>query len=225
MSAKTVRLAASEVYEMLESRKNLPHKLFGFSFLIAFVMASFVVASGQSSESKPRRFARLIFPPTKNTETNKPKIANASSSETPAANNSTLSFTPTIEEKRILELINKERRKLDLDPLRFDAKLCLYARSYSKNMAEKRYFSHINPDGKTMKDRVREAGLTGWKAVGENIAYNQGYDDPIAFAVERWMLSTSHRANILGEIWTETGIGVAKAADGSFYFTQIFIAR
>ena len=211
---------------MLESRKKIPRELFSISFLIAIVLASFAIALGQASENKPRPFARLFFPTIKSDNTtNKPKAVNSSSSESHPTNSSVASFTPTAEEKRVLELVNKERQKLGLVPLRLDAKLCLYARSHSADMAKKSYFNHINPDGKTMKDRVREAGLTGWKAVGENIAYNQGYDDPAAFAVERWMLSTGHRANLLGEIWTETGIGVAKAADGSFYFTQIFIAR
>jgi uncharacterized protein YkwD len=210
---------------MLESRKKLPLKLFSWSFLIAFVLASFAIALGQTSESKPRRFARLIFPPTKNAETKNASNDNASSSESQSTNDSTQTFTPTVEENKVLELINKERQKLGLVPLRFDAKLCLYARSHSENMAKKGYFNHLSPDGKNMKDRVREAGLSAWKAIGENIAYNQGCDDPAAFAVERWMSSTSHRANLFGEIWTETGIGVAKAADGGFYFTQVFIAR
>ena len=39
-----------------------------------------------------------------------------------------------------------------------------------------------------------------YKVLGENIAYNFGFDDPGGFAVERWMLSPGHRANILDAV-------------------------
>jgi uncharacterized protein YkwD len=75
-----------------------------------------------------------------------------------------------------------------------------------------------------MADRARAAGIRGWQVLGENIAYNQGYDDPSGFAVQRWMGSAMHRANILNGQFTRTGIGVARAADGSIYFTQVFMS-
>ena len=40
-------------------------------------------------------------------------------------------------------------------------------------------------------------GILQFRVVAENIAYNQGYEDPGAFAVERWMLSLKHPINIL----------------------------
>ena len=69
----------------------------------------------------------------------------------------------------------------------------------------------------------RRFELLFWGALGENIAFNQGFDDPSAFAVQRWMGSSKHRANILSSQFTRTGIGVARAADGSIYFTQVFM--
>ena len=68
-------------------------------------------------------------------------------------------------------------------------------------------------------------GLRGWKALGENIAYNQGYSDPTAFAVERWMVSEKHRENILNGEFTHAGIGIAHASDGRVFFTQVFMER
>ena len=76
-----------------------------------------------------------------------------------------------------------------------------------------------------MTMRASETGVTGWSAIAENIAYNAGYDDPAAFAVERWLLSTKHRENILRDEFTHSGIGVARAADGRVYFTQVFVTR
>ena len=98
------------------------------------------------------------------------------------------------------------------------------ARQHSEDMARKNFFSHEGPDGGTV-ERARELGIRGWKALGENIAYNQGFEDPAAFAVERWMGSSKHRSNILSEMFTRSGLGIARAADGRIFFTQVFVAR
>ena len=75
-------------------------------------------------------------------------------------------------------------------------------------------------------DRADSAGIKNWKRIGENIAYNRGYDNPVEFAVLRWMQSQSHRENLLSEKWKESGIGIAIAADGkTYYFTQVFMLR
>jgi uncharacterized protein YkwD len=61
--------------------------------------------------------------------------------------------------------------------------------------------------------------------IGENIAYNKGYADPGGFAVERWLISDGHRANMLYAGFQAAAIGSYVAADGSVYLTQVFIAR
>jgi uncharacterized protein YkwD len=76
-----------------------------------------------------------------------------------------------------------------------------------------------------LKGRAEVLGLHGWKALGENIAYNQGFSDPTAFAVERWMVSEKHRENILNNEFTHAAVGMARASDGTFYFTQDYMKR
>jgi uncharacterized protein YkwD len=61
--------------------------------------------------------------------------------------------------------------------------------------------------------------------LGENIAYNQGFDQPADFAAERWLKSYSHRANALSNFFTHTAVGVAVAPDGRIMFVQTFLAR
>jgi uncharacterized protein YkwD len=61
--------------------------------------------------------------------------------------------------------------------------------------------------------------------IGENIAYNKGYDDPGAFAVERWMISSRHRANILYVGFQASAIGSYISTDGTVYLTEVFINR
>jgi uncharacterized protein YkwD len=127
-------------------------------------------------------------------------------------------------ERRAFDLINAERRAKGEAPLAWDGELCRMARQHSEEMARRDYFSHEGPEGGTL-DRARALGIRGWTALGENIAYNQGFEDPAAFAVERWMGSAKHRANILSGMFTHSGLGIARAADGRIFFTQVFIAR
>ena len=51
------------------------------------------------------------------------------------------------------------------------------------------------------------------------------FEDPGAFAVERWMASEKHRANILSTEFRAMAIGMYIAADGSVFLTQTFITR
>ena len=131
----------------------------------------------------------------------------------------------TGDERRAFELVNAERRARGRSPLVFDGELVRMARYHSENMARRGFFNHVDRDGLDLTGRASVLGITGWRALGENIAYNQGYDDPTAFAVERWMISDKHRENILNREFTHAGIGIAKAADGSVYFTQVFMTR
>lgn len=128
-------------------------------------------------------------------------------------------------EIRALALINAERAKKGLKPLVLDSLLLQAARMHSQNMATRDFFNHVSPDGKTANERLKVLGLHGWKAMGENIAYNMGYEDPVAFAVEKWMESPLHRQNMLSPMWTSSAIGIATAADGRIFFTELFLAR
>jgi uncharacterized protein YkwD len=127
-------------------------------------------------------------------------------------------------ERRVFELINQERRALGLEELLWDETLAQLARLHSIDMADRETLSHLGADGADTVTRARAYGVRGWRALGENIAFNQGFDDPADMAVERWMVSPKHRANITNPFFTHTGIGVARAPDGRIFFTQIFVA-
>lgn len=128
-------------------------------------------------------------------------------------------------ERRAFDMINAQRVANGREPFVWDAELCRLARLHSENMAHTGSLNHVGSNGLDTAARARAQGIVGWKALGENIAYNQGYDDPSAFAVERWMISGKHRANAMNAFFTRSAIGIAQSADGSFYFTQVFMAR
>lgn len=128
-------------------------------------------------------------------------------------------------EKEVFQLINKKRTELGLSELSWSEEIADMARLHSESMAKNNFFSHNGLDGKQVDGRADAAGIRRWSAIGENIAYNRGYDKPMEIAVEKWLLSPSHRENLLNSSWRETGIGIAVTEDGTFYFTQVFLKR
>lgn len=136
-----------------------------------------------------------------------------------------LSSTATDVEARTFQLMNAQRLANGLQMLQWDEEITRLARSHSQSMAEGRYFSHRDPSGGYIDSRAAKLGIFNWMAIGENIAFMKGYDDPASMAVEKWMQSTSHKKNILSSQWRDSAIGVAVADDGAIYFTQVFVAK
>ena len=117
--------------------------------------------------------------------------------------------------------INQQRISNGLAALVMNETVRTVARNHSQDMIDRGFFDHTNPDGLGVGDRVTAAGVA-WQRVGENIASNSGYADPVTVAVTGWMNSAGHRANILTAEFTHTGIGIAQSASGAYYFTQVF---
>jgi uncharacterized protein YkwD len=129
--------------------------------------------------------------------------------------------TPKLElsadEKKILDLTNKERAREKLPELKPDPLLFKLARDHSANMAKQGKLDHVL-DGKNPTERARDAGYKG--VVGENCA--AGLFDDVAEVVEGWMGSKGHRANILRKEFASIGIGIARGEKGEYYYTQVF---
>lgn len=122
-------------------------------------------------------------------------------------------------EARVLLLINQYRGDNGLTPLTLSDVITTQARNHSRDMADGTVpFSH---DG--FPERVeaikKEINIAG---AGENVAMNSGYTDPARAAVDAWIKSDSHRANIQGD-YDLTGVGVAQSSSGGYYMTQIFV--
>lgn len=121
--------------------------------------------------------------------------------------------------------MNAERASKGLGTLRWNDRIAEVARVHSQNMAANGFFSHRGIDGTMVDDRADLFGVKEWRAIGENIAYLRGYEQPESMAVEKWMQSSAHRRNLLGSQWTDSAIGVAVTDDGTFYFTQVFLVK
>lgn len=123
----------------------------------------------------------------------------------------------------ILELVNAERRRGGLEPVRWHPDLDLAASVHAANMADRRHLAHtlagIEQHSLTM--RAIHAGYE-FTRITENLAsgYQRAED-----VVAGWMASPGHRANILDAGVKESGVGVKRAADGIIYFCQVFAVQ
>lgn len=122
----------------------------------------------------------------------------------------------------IHDLINQERQKKGMTELFWDENLARMARNYSRQMARESFFSHYDPDGKTVVERAKQARIRNWNRIGENLFFCEGYNDFNSVAVRGWMKSPDHRRNILDRQFTSTGIGIATTRGGQIYITQVF---
>jgi uncharacterized protein YkwD len=206
----------------LARRLRIRPSIFVFAVILLFAGSSSVL--GQGGQQTP--VARLISSSAVHAVSRPRRV------EETAANSSKLNAaaTPTFAEANAVERtaftkINEARVKNGLTPLAWDPLLCVMARMHSEEMAKRGYFAHETPEGLAPKDRARALGILHFRVLGENIAYNKGYEDPGAFAAERWLLSGAHRANILYIGFQASAIGTYVSADGSVYLTQVFITR
>ncbi len=201
----------------------------GFAFISLCLFSSNQEARGQEYQTKP--VAHLVTAPLTSTSSRPWRVAGGTESpneliaSSPSLNGSTSLADAAGIERRAFEMINSVRLRNGLAPLSWDPDLCRMARAHSKNMASRGFFSHLTPDGLSLKDRAHQAGLAPFRMIAENIAYNQGYDDPGAFAVEGWMISSGHRGNILDREYRSSAIGVFVNSEGCVYLTQVFISR
>ena len=112
-----------------------------------------------------------------------------------------------------LKLTNEQRAAAGLAPLVIDLKLCQTARDHSADMIKHGFFDHTSPvEGKaTVADRGKRFGVI---ANGENIFAGNTSG---AMAVEGWMNSEGHRANILNAGYRRVGFGRVEK-----HWTQVF---
>ena len=125
--------------------------------------------------------------------------------------------------QRVIELTNQVRLKAGLPALKRQRNLQDSASWLARDMAAHRYFNHTDSTRRDMSDRIEDFKYAGFRALGENIAMGQRTPQE---ALDDWMRSPGHRANILSPDYAEIGVGyVQVTADGGGYWVQDFGAR
>lgn len=121
--------------------------------------------------------------------------------------------------REVLRLVNEERVKRALAPLREDAEYQAAADIRAEEIT--RYFSHTRPDGRPASSALTDSGMA-YPYMGENIA--MGQTTP-AEVMASWMTSDGHRANILRSEYTHLAVGLAEREDGALHWVQLFTKR
>jgi uncharacterized YkwD family protein/spore coat assembly protein SafA len=114
-------------------------------------------------------------------------------------------------EYEVIKLVNQERAKYGLRPLKPNWELSRVARFKSSDMRDHNYFSHQSP---IYSSRI------SFTAAGENIAAGQSTAWKV---MQSWMQSPGHRQNILNSGFTEIGVGYSAGGTYRYYWTQMFI--
>lgn len=135
---------------------------------------------------------------------------------------SSLAVTPTTTEKQVLTLVNYERTRRGLAPVRFQSNLTVAARAHSSDMARRNVLTHYSA-GTTVAQRLlkygyKRTGYSSW-SVGENVGCASTSIATARKIVSMWMNSTAHRAIILKRGFRDAGIGTAKSGAGLRFFT------
>jgi uncharacterized protein YkwD len=121
-------------------------------------------------------------------------------------------------ELKALELLNADRQAANLPPLVINLTLSKLAADYAIDMNNRKFFNHVDPDGKDPFDRMAAVGID-FPNAGENIAVSPD----VATAHKMLFNSPKHKENILNPKFTEVGIGVRPDSRGGVYLVQEFI--
>lgn len=143
-----------------------------------------------------------------------PVPAKSTSAPVPAAKTYALSS----QEQLAVNLLNQARQNEGLEPLKVNLQLSKLAADYALDMRNRKFFAHVDPDGKDPFERMAAVGID-FPNAGENIALSPDVETAHRMLLE----SPLHRENILNPKFTEIGIGVRPDARGGVYLVQEFI--
>jgi uncharacterized protein YkwD len=115
----------------------------------------------------------------------------------------------------MLCVMNAQRSARGLTRLRDQPALAQVASRFARQMVRDRFFDHTSPGGSTMLSRIKQTTYLhralSW-TVGENLAWGTGTLATPRAAVDAWMHSADHRANLLDRGFADVGIGIAAGA-------------
>lgn len=128
----------------------------------------------------------------------------------------------------IYEEVNERRDSAGEEELVHSERVRLVARYHSKDMADRDFFDHNNPDDQG--SRERHAEFDACDSTNENIA-RYGYipsNETEAIAeeiVDGWANSSGHYSIMMSDYRHVTGVGVHVTSEGVIYATQNFCKK
>lgn len=130
---------------------------------------------------------------------------------------------PTMAEIELTDLINGARRTAGSPPLVIDPAVIDLSRERSRDMAQRGYFGHVTPDGRSLGNFLAERGIL-YSRAGETIQRNNfSPDQTIQEAFRSLMASPKHREILLDARFHTIGAGHAISENGIHYYTLVVI--
>jgi hypothetical protein len=122
----------------------------------------------------------------------------------------------------LIRLVNQARASNNVPPLVINLALNQAAQAHSEDMARMNNLTHVGSDGSQFWQRAERFGyimingsqnvLSRTDLVAQNV-----FND--------WQASITHNANMLNADYQEIGLGYARAANGTYFFTMLFGTR
>lgn len=129
--------------------------------------------------------------------------------------------------QEMLELVNKERAKVGVAPLKMQANLVKSSQYKADDFVSRNYYSHADPaTGKNNGLDYLAKIDNSCSYISENIAADMLTSYEPFYGKNSWLDSAPHRKAILDPRYTYTGFGVSQEGDGDYYIVEHFcIAR
>lgn len=117
----------------------------------------------------------------------------------------------------VLCLVNGERARRGLVPLRASRLLNRSARAHSRDMVARQYFSHVTPAGVSVRQRIARSGYLRKRCackVAETIAWGTEAQATPAELVRSFMASPGHKRILLDRRYRDIGVGLVLGVQG-----------
>lgn len=115
------------------------------------------------------------------------------------------------QEEHLFNKTNQLRRDHGVNAMGGMDELTVRARELAGSLAARGQLAHSD---------LKQLGVS-WTAAAENVARSSSIED----IYHRLAASPPHRANMIDAKYTRTGVGTARAKDGSVYAVQLFIRQ
>lgn len=105
--------------------------------------------------------------------------------------------------REFIRLLNARRQASGCPELKWDDRLAAVAQAHSRDMIQRNFFSHENPEGQDPFDRLEKAGIN-FSEAAENIVSGSRTGKE---TFRSWLNSPHHRINMLNCQYTRLGVG------------------
>jgi len=124
--------------------------------------------------------------------------------------------------QQLFDAVNRQRTANGLKPFAMSPELTRSAQQHSDKMVSGNFLSTRGADEPSAITRITSQGVKTRK-LGEDVGRLKTGPARVADeTVSLWMGAAADRKNILSTAFTQTGIGIARAADGDYYISQDF---